>query len=238
MAWVALDRGDHARRDVRPRRAGRSLARAAAADPRRRLRARLRRASAAASCSPTARSELDASLLLMPTIGFPRRRRSARARHHRSDRARPAASTASCCATTRREPTTACRRAKGAFLACSFWLADAYVLLGRLDDARAAVRAAARAAQRRRAARRRSTTRAARRLVGNFPQAFSHVALINTAHNLARATKPAHQRSKGQPSKRTVSISPGASSAPVRMAQSRCIGMLRIAARESNTMKL
>jgi GH15 family glucan-1,4-alpha-glucosidase len=38
----------------------------------------------------------------------------------------------------------------------------------------------------------------ARRLVGNFPQAFSHVALINTAHNLARATKPAHQRSKGQ----------------------------------------
>jgi GH15 family glucan-1,4-alpha-glucosidase len=34
----------------------------------------------------------------------------------------------------------------------------------------------------------------ARRLVGNFPQAFSHVALINTAHNLARATKPAEQR--------------------------------------------
>ena len=32
------------------------------------------------------------------------------------------------------------------------------------------------------------------RLVGNFPQAFSHVALINTAHNLARATKPADQR--------------------------------------------
>jgi GH15 family glucan-1,4-alpha-glucosidase len=35
----------------------------------------------------------------------------------------------------------------------------------------------------------------ARRLVGNFPQAFSHIALINTAHNLARATKPAEQRS-------------------------------------------
>ena len=29
------------------------------------------------------------------------------------------------------------------------------------------------------------------RPVGNFPQAFSHVALINTAHNLARVTKPA-----------------------------------------------
>jgi GH15 family glucan-1,4-alpha-glucosidase len=35
----------------------------------------------------------------------------------------------------------------------------------------------------------------ARRLVGNFPQAFSHVALVNTAHNLSRASKPAKQRS-------------------------------------------
>jgi GH15 family glucan-1,4-alpha-glucosidase len=32
------------------------------------------------------------------------------------------------------------------------------------------------------------------RMVGNFPQAFSHVALVNTAHNLSRATKPAQQR--------------------------------------------
>ena len=29
---------------------------------------------------------------------------------------------------------------------------------------------------------------------GNFPQAFSHIALVNTAHNIARATKPAQQR--------------------------------------------
>ncbi len=34
-----------------------------------------------------------------------------------------------------------------------------------------------------------------RRLVGNFPQAFSHVALVNTAHNLAGAFGPAQQRS-------------------------------------------
>ena len=33
-----------------------------------------------------------------------------------------------------------------------------------------------------------------RRQVGNYPQAFSHVALVSTAHNLASATKPAHQR--------------------------------------------
>jgi GH15 family glucan-1,4-alpha-glucosidase len=35
----------------------------------------------------------------------------------------------------------------------------------------------------------------ARRQVGNFPQAFSHVALVSTAHNLARRAKPAEQRS-------------------------------------------
>ena len=34
----------------------------------------------------------------------------------------------------------------------------------------------------------------ARRQLGNFPQAFSHVALINTAFNLTRAEKPAEQR--------------------------------------------
>ena len=32
------------------------------------------------------------------------------------------------------------------------------------------------------------------RLIGNFPQAFSHVALVTTAHNLSRATKPSQQR--------------------------------------------
>jgi len=36
---------------------------------------------------------------------------------------------------------------------------------------------------------------AARRLLGNFPQAFSHIALVNTAHNIARVDKPCEQRS-------------------------------------------
>jgi GH15 family glucan-1,4-alpha-glucosidase len=35
----------------------------------------------------------------------------------------------------------------------------------------------------------------ARRQLGNFPQAFTHVFLVNTAHNLTRAAGPAHQRS-------------------------------------------
>ena len=34
-----------------------------------------------------------------------------------------------------------------------------------------------------------------KRLVGNFPQAFSHIALINSAFNLERDQSPAEQRS-------------------------------------------
>jgi GH15 family glucan-1,4-alpha-glucosidase len=83
---------------------------------------------------------------------------------------------------------------EGAFLACSFWLADAYVMAGRLDDARRLFE---------RLLELRSDLgllaeeydTGARRLVGNYPQAFSHIALVNTAHNLARASKPAEQRS-------------------------------------------
>jgi GH15 family glucan-1,4-alpha-glucosidase len=82
---------------------------------------------------------------------------------------------------------------EGAFLACSFWLADAFVTCGRIDDARELFE--------RLIALRNDVgllaeeyDTSSRRLVGNFPQAFSHVALVNTAHNLARATKPAAQR--------------------------------------------
>jgi GH15 family glucan-1,4-alpha-glucosidase len=35
-----------------------------------------------------------------------------------------------------------------------------------------------------------------KRQTGNFPQALTHIALINTAHNLSDAKKPAVQRSK------------------------------------------
>jgi GH15 family glucan-1,4-alpha-glucosidase len=82
---------------------------------------------------------------------------------------------------------------EGAFLACSFWLADAYLLLGRLADARKLF-------ERLLALRTDLGLLAeeydvhAGRLVGNFPQAFSHIALVNTAHNLSRRTKPAEQR--------------------------------------------
>jgi hypothetical protein len=31
--------------------------------------------------------------------------------------------------------------------------------------------------------------------LGNFPQAFSHIALVNTAYNVGHVTKPCEQRS-------------------------------------------
>jgi hypothetical protein len=36
-----------------------------------------------------------------------------------------------------------------------------------------------------------------RRLVGNFPQAFSHIGLINTAHNIVAVHGPAQQHAEG-----------------------------------------
>lgn len=85
---------------------------------------------------------------------------------------------------------------EGAFLACSFWLADAYVSIGRHDDAIALF-------QRLLAIRNDLGLLAEEydprhgRLQGNFPQAFSHVALINTAFNLTRLEKPQQQRADG-----------------------------------------
>src|SRR5207249_1849502 len=86
---------------------------------------------------------------------------------------------------------------EGAFLACTFWLADNYALLGRHADAR-------RLFERLLELRNDVGLLAeeydvrARRLVGNFPQAFSHVALINTAHNLTRAYGPAQHRAESK----------------------------------------
>ena len=37
-----------------------------------------------------------------------------------------------------------------------------------------------------------------KRLVGNFPQAFSHLALVNSAYNLTRVRKPVHQRAQDE----------------------------------------
>jgi GH15 family glucan-1,4-alpha-glucosidase len=85
---------------------------------------------------------------------------------------------------------------EGAFLACSFWLVDNYVLQKRYKDARALfVRLLALRNDVGLLAEEYDAT--AKRLVGNFPQAFSHLALINSAHNLTAAGGPAHKRAAG-----------------------------------------
>ena len=137
-------------------------------------------------------SEVDASLLLLPTVGFlpatdPRFAGTVAAveRQLFADGFLRRYDT--------RNSVDGLPRGEGAFIACSFWLADAYALIGRTDDAR-------RLFERLLALRNdvglfsEEYDTCAGRLVGNFPQAFSHVALVNTAHNLARATKPATQR--------------------------------------------
>jgi GH15 family glucan-1,4-alpha-glucosidase len=84
---------------------------------------------------------------------------------------------------------------EGAFIACSFWLADVYTLQGRIPDAVSLFRHLL-------------TLRndlgllseeydpQSGRMVGNFPQAFSHMALINSAYNLTRAEKPVERRAQ------------------------------------------
>jgi len=141
---------------------------------------------------------LDASILLLPAVGFlpptdPRVRGTIDAieRHMMRDgvvlRHDP------------REVSDEKQPIEGAFLACSLWLADAHVLAGDLDKAQAMFdRVVAVANDLGLLAE--EFDSGAGRLTGNFPQALTHIALINTAHNLssakAEAEKPAMQRSQ------------------------------------------
>ncbi|WP_336493050.1 glycoside hydrolase family 15 protein, partial [Methylobacterium nigriterrae] len=69
---------------------------------------------------------------------------------------------------------------EGAFLACSFWLADAYVLVGRLDEA-AELFENLLALRNDLGLLAEEYDTISKRLLGNFPQAFSHIGLVNTA---------------------------------------------------------
>lgn len=86
---------------------------------------------------------------------------------------------------------------EGAFLMCSFWLADNLALFGRFGEARALY-------ERLLDARNDVGLLAeeydpvGKRQLGNFPQAFSHVGIINTAHNLTKTAGPAHHRAKAK----------------------------------------
>lgn len=86
---------------------------------------------------------------------------------------------------------------EGAFLACSFWLADNYAVIGEHDKAMDLFNRLA------------ALTNDVgllseeydpvhKRLIGNFPQAFSHIGLIDAAMNLSRPSAgPTEQRKKG-----------------------------------------
>jgi GH15 family glucan-1,4-alpha-glucosidase len=138
--------------------------------------------------------QLDASLLLLPVVGFlppddPRVRGTVEAVER----------TLMVDGLVRRYDTSrsddGLPPGEGAFLACSFWLVDAYVMLGRLDDARALFEQLL-SLRNDLGLLSEEFDPAAGRLLGNFPQAFSHVALVNSAFNLTRARKPAEQRAE------------------------------------------
>jgi GH15 family glucan-1,4-alpha-glucosidase len=137
---------------------------------------------------------LDASLLMIPLVGFlapddPRVRGTVAAieRHLVTD---------GFAARYQNDPEIdGLPHGEGAFLLCTFWLADNLELQGRHEDAK-------RIFERLLAVRSdvgllaESYDVADGRLLGNYPQAFSHVGLVNTAHNLSRRGGPAEHRPK------------------------------------------
>jgi GH15 family glucan-1,4-alpha-glucosidase len=135
---------------------------------------------------------LDASLALLPTLGFidandPRMRSTITAieRHLMRDgfvlRHDP-----------RQKRPGEIEPIEGAFLACTLWLADAYILQGNLERGRELFeRVSAVANDVGLLAEQYDPIN--RRHTGNFPQALTHIALINTATNLHQATRPQKQ---------------------------------------------
>jgi GH15 family glucan-1,4-alpha-glucosidase len=84
---------------------------------------------------------------------------------------------------------------EGAFLACSFWYADNLALQGRYEEAHTMFERLARTAN--------DVGLLAEEIdpdsgeqLGNFPQALSHLSLVNTACNLAAGRGPAATRSE------------------------------------------
>ena len=135
---------------------------------------------------------LDASLLMIPLVGFlpaddPRVLRTVKAiqKHLMSDGLVARYHTV--------PDVDGLPPGEGAFLPCTFWLADNLALQGRVDEAREIF-------QRLVSLRNdvgllsEEYDPVSRRMLGNFPQAFTHVGLINTAWNLDRNEGPAVQR--------------------------------------------
>jgi GH15 family glucan-1,4-alpha-glucosidase len=136
--------------------------------------------------------DLDASLLMIPLVGFlpsedPRVRGTVEAieKHLMAD--------GLVLRYANRSAVDGLPPGEGVFLPCSFWLVDNWVLLGRYAEAEALFARllglgndVGLLAE--------EYDPAAKRLVGNFPQAFTHVGLVNSALNLSRQRAPAEHR--------------------------------------------
>jgi GH15 family glucan-1,4-alpha-glucosidase len=83
---------------------------------------------------------------------------------------------------------------EGVFLPCSFWLVDNLVMTGHYDEAAQLFEQLA-ALGNDLGLFAEEYDPQAHRLLGNFPQAFTHVSLVNSVHNLALAQGPARHRS-------------------------------------------
>jgi GH15 family glucan-1,4-alpha-glucosidase len=86
---------------------------------------------------------------------------------------------------------------EGVFLPCSFWMADNLDLIGRHDDAVAMFERLAALANDV-GLLSEEYDPVAKRMLGNFPQAFTHVSLVNSASNLSGIHSPAHHRATGK----------------------------------------
>jgi GH15 family glucan-1,4-alpha-glucosidase len=87
---------------------------------------------------------------------------------------------------------------EGVFLPCMFWLADNLALMGRVEEALALFERLVGLANDVGLLAEEYDPESGRQL-GNFPQAFTHVAMVNTAANLsrmARTGEPAHRRGR------------------------------------------
>ena len=184
MCWAALDRavstvptvsgvddrvdvvGADARRDP----ATRCCARDGATGPTR-------------SPSTSARDDLDASNLMMPHRRVPSRRRPADPRHYRCHRAAPHRRRTAWSTATARDDGLAGE--EGTFLLCTFWLAQALAMAGRPNGLGRSSNVPPRfvndvglLAE--------EVDPATGELLGNFPQAFSHIGLINAAWTISQ----------------------------------------------------
>lgn len=136
--------------------------------------------------------DLDASLLMLPLVGF-LPASDARVRGTVEAIERNLMADGFVLRYRTKQDVDALPPGEAAFLACSFWLADNLALLGRQEDARRLFE------------RLLSLCNDVgllsegydpgnKRLLGNFPQALSHLALVNTACNLSRDRGPAADR--------------------------------------------